>query len=182
MTKRSVISQIDEKTKQQTVILADHTYIHEELAYTVIVSIAALGSAAKSYVSLTTPATSVKNIHFRPLGGSTTDSGIVFKFFENLSFTSGTLYTPFNRSRASVNTSTVVVKTGVTATPTTELVIAAAGAGAGGNPVTSTGGSAVGSEQEIILLPETDYVLEIENIGAVATNIVITLYWYEEDN
>lgn len=181
MTQKALLFQIDGFTSAQTVMQNDHTYIHEGKAFTIIYNYTSLASAAQTYLGFTTPnAASGIFVHFRPLGVSTTASGIIANLYENLSYSSGSAYTPFNRNRLSTKTATVTAATGVTSTPGSELIIAGASAGAAGNPVSSTGGAAPGSAEEIVLKQNTPYVIEVDNIGASTTSGFVTLFWYEE--
>lgn len=166
-----------------TIISSDHNYIHQGIGFSVVYQVSALGAGAKVYLGITTPSgASGKYIHFRPTGFSSTDSGVVGKIYENLSYTGGSSVTPFNRNRVSTTTSSSTVATGVTATPGAQLVVAAASVGSGGNPTSSAGGGGSSENNELIFKAATPYVIEIENIGAAATNVVLTLFWYEESN
>jgi len=62
------------------------------------------------------------------------------------------------------------------------IVLTQINVGSGGTS-TKSGGSGGSSENEIVLLPETDYVLTAENIGAVtASNLGLSGFWYSEDS
>lgn len=167
-------------TKFMTVISSDHNYIHDGIGFSVNHLELALASAASAYLGFTTPPSGEKYIHWRPTGVSSTESGVVVKVFEGDSFTGGTDITPFNRNRLSSNTSDMQsFKKGVTSTPTGVLV-GLASVGSGGNAVSSSGGGSSGAENEIVLKQNTNYVIELENIGAVSTDVSLNLFWYEE--
>lgn len=162
-------------------ISSDHAYIHDGLGFAIIETLAAVASGATVYIGLTTPnAASGKFVHFRPTSLTSTDSGVVAKIYEDLSYTNGTACNCFNMNRLSSNTAALTGAVGVTATPSTELVIAAASVGSGGNPVTSSGGIGGSADNERVLKQDTSYVVELKNIGAATTTINVSIFWYEE--
>lgn len=164
-------------TNYQTVISSDHAYIHKCLAYTAIIDTGSISSAYN--IAFTTPSIAdAKYIHWRPVGIRTSADYTKYVLYEGDSFSSGTAITPINRNRNSSNTSDMqtFVK-GATSTPT-GTIIDAGGIGSSGNPFSRTGGGA-GENEELLLKPNTNYVLQLTPDGA--TICLLTLFWYEEE-
>lgn len=162
-----------------TVIQSDHRYIHSGLAHTAIID---TGSISTTYnIGFTTPSTeSGKYIHWRPIGMQSSSNYVTYKLFEGDSFSAGTAITTLNRNRNLNATRPSVMqdfKKGVTATPVGTL-IQLTGVGAEGGPTTRSGGSGAGADRELVLLPDTDYVIQLTPAGT--TSITLELYWYEE--
>ena len=178
MTRRSLEGQQDRFTGMQCVVQSDHAYIHDGLGFTAIID---TGSISAAYdIAFTTPSVaSGKYIHWRPIGITSSAEYVQVVTYEGDSFSSGTTVTPINRNRNSTNTSTMqaFVKN-ATATPTgTQIDIF--GVGSTGNP-TSRSGGADGSLDEIVLKPNTNYVITLTPAGA--TSCTLKLFWYEEEN
>lgn len=163
-----------------SVIQSDHNYIHAGKAYNMPLFIDDLASAGVSYIRLTTPDNLTSYTHFRPIGFSTVASGVLLEFFEEPTLTTqGTTKTPVNRNRNSSKSANTTIGTGATVSADGTLVLSAT-VGSGGNQAKTGGGSADGSTEEIVLKPSTDYVIKVTNIGAVTTDIYISVFWYEE--
>lgn len=158
------------------VITSDHAYVHASLAYTAIIN---TGSISATYdIAFTTPTVaSGKEIHWRPVGITTSADYVDFTLYEGDSYTGGTAVTPINRNRGSVQTTKMqtFVK-GATVTPT-GTIVSSGGIGSSGNPTARSGGGAA-ADQELILKQNTDYVLTLTPDGA--TTCVLELFWYEE--
>lgn len=158
------------------VIGSDHAYVHQGLAFTAIID---TGSISAAYdIAFTTPTVaSGKYIHWRPIGMSSSADYVDVKLREGDTFSAGTAVTPINRNRNS--TATTSMQTFVynaTSTPT-GTIIQAVGVGTAGNAVSQAGGGAA-ADQELLLKPNTNYVLTLTPDGA--TSCVLELFWYEE--
>lgn len=163
-------------TGYQAVITSDHAYIHQGLAKTAIIT----ASISAAYdIAFTTPsAESGKYVHWRPIGVTTSADYVAYQMTENETYTGGTDVTIFTRNRNINGASTVqALKSNVTATPA-GTVIQSTGVGTSGNSVARSGGGA-GANEEIILKPDTTYLITLTPAGA--TNIILTLFWYEEN-
>lgn len=159
------------------VISSDHAYVHASLAYTAFIS---TGSISAPYdIAFTTPTVaSGKEVHWRPVGITTSANYVEFTLREGDSFSGGTAVTPINRNRESVQTSKMqsFVK-GATATPT-GTIVSLSGVGSTGAPQARSGGGA-GADQELMLKQNTNYVLTLDPAGA--TECTLELFWYEEN-
>lgn len=177
MANTAFVFKVDNKTGQQTIMQADHTYIHEELAFSVVLDMTAISSAY--HIALETPSAGTE-IHYRPSsqGLSTDTAAIKFEFRGAItSYTGGDTYTPFNRYASSAKTSEVVVKYGVTPTLGTPTLYDLDYIGTAGNPVSRTGGTGGGGD-EIILKPDSIYLWTIT--PSAETNAGFKVFWYEE--
>jgi hypothetical protein len=164
-------------TKYAATISSDHAYVHRGLAFTAIIN---TGSISAAYdIAFTTPeAADGKYIHWRPIGISSSANYTGFTLYEGDTFSGGTAVTPVNRNRnASATSKMQAFVYGATATPA-GTIIQAGGIGASGNPNARTGGGA-GADQELLLKPDTNYVLTL--VPAGATTCVLELFWYEEE-
>lgn len=169
---------IEPFTKFISVIQSDHAYIHKGLAYTLSTDVGAISTTY--YIGFTTPASTVGYIHFRPAeaGITTSTENVSYKLYENVAYTGGTTYIPFNRKRNSTNVSSVIIKLGVTATPGSALYIDNKQAGTAGNIFSASGGNSGGGD-ELILNPGTNYVFSFVPSGT--TTIGFNSFWYEEN-
>jgi hypothetical protein len=179
-TKKSIIFQIDRLTSQQSVMQADHTYIHAGIAFTISFDIGSI--SAEYHIALETPAASTgKYIHYRPGSAkvSSDADSVHYRLREGItSYSGGVAYTPFNRNRNNSTTSQVTVKTNVTPTVGTPILIDNEYLGSTGVLPAKAGGGA-GSGEEIILKPSTIYLFSFDPGGA--TNVGFNNFWYEEE-
>jgi len=166
-------------TKYVGTISSDHAYIHQGKGK---ISIVEAGSISASYkIGFKTPkVASGKYVHWRPVGLFSDADTVKYRLYEDNAYTGGTAndIETLNRNLNGVTLSQMQdVKKGVTATLTGEL-IQLIRAGSTGNPSARSGGGA-GADEERLLLPDTDYVVEILPGGA--TNVDVELFWYEEN-
>ena len=83
-----------------------------------------LGSiSSATYIGITTPAATSKTIMFLPITLTTSAENVAMIIYEALAYTSGSAYTALNMNRNSAVASTLTLKSGVTATPGSEIVI-----------------------------------------------------------
>ena len=108
------------------------------------------------------------------------DAGISGTSYENIvSDNNGTLVTPINNNRLSTNISTVVNRVNPT-----NIVITGATllrnfrGGTGGTPSTRKAGS-VERSREVILKPNTKYLIRTTNLSTSTNNISFDFSWYE---
>ena len=177
-TSRSVIYQIDKFTKQQSIMQADHTYIHAGIGFTIAVDLGSISAA--THIGFTTPAAG-NYLHFRPASAMVTTSAdsVEYQLREGItSFASGSAYTPFNRNRNNSNTSGVTILTTTTPVIGSPTLLDTFYVGTAGNPATRSGGAGGGGE-EIIFKPATDYLFTFTPAGA--TDVTFSVFWYEEE-
>ena len=162
-------------TKYNATICSDHAYIHQGIAFTSIIN---TGSISAAYdIGFTTPtAEQNKFVHWRPVGIYSSADFVLYELREGDTYSSGTAVTPINRNRNSVNTALTSMAYNVTSTPTGTL-IQSAGVGTAGGPVARAGGGS-GAENELVLKPNTNYVITLT--PAAATTVILELFWYEE--
>jgi hypothetical protein len=156
---------------------SDHAYIHKGIAFTSFITTPAITAAYR--IGFKTPTVaSGKYIHWRPIGITSSADYVSITMTEDDSYTGGTANTPMNRNR---NFSTVSVmqdvKYGVTSTPA-GTVVSLGGIGSAGNPTAKTGGGN-GAAEELLLLPNTSYVITLVPEGS--TVCTLALFWYEEN-
>ena len=158
-----------------TVISSDHAYIHKGWAFTGLIKTPSI--TIPYHIAFKTPAT-LKEIHWRPLGLTTSANYVGVELREGDASTGGTDNIPINRNRKSILTSLMQsFKQGVIATPV-GILIDIDGLGAAGNPASRSGGGS-GGDEELLLKSDTDYVLTLTPDGA--TIVTAKLFWYEED-
>lgn len=179
-TKKSIIFQLDRLTNQQSVMQADHTYIHAEIAFTISFNLGSI--SAEYHIALETPAASSGlYLHYRPGSARITSDAdsVHYRLREGItSYSGGVAYTPFNRNRNSTNTSLSTVKTNVTPTVGSPLLLDDEYFGSTGVLPAKSGGGA-GSGEEIILKSDTIYLFSFDPGGA--TNVSFNNFWYEEE-
>lgn len=158
-------------------ISSDHAYIHKGWAFTSLIN---TGSISAPYdIAFTTPITEDgKYIHWRPLGITSSANYVGYTLYEGDTYTGGTAVTPINRNRNSDNVSTMqAFVTNATATPV-GTILDIGGIGTTGAPQARAGGGS-GADEELLLQPDTDYVLTL--VPAGATICTLRLFWYEEE-
>ena len=173
-----VAGTIEDFTGYVAVIDSDHAYIHKGLAFTTIIDTGTISSAYR--IGFKTPtAESGKDLHWRPINLYSTLAGVRGVLTEADTYTGGTVQIPFNRNRDMKDELSVIqdIKKGVTATPT-GVEIDSFYIGSAGNPSQRSGGSD-GANEELLLAPDTDYVLTLTPSGN--TVCYLNLFWYEED-
>ena len=156
-------------------ISSDHAYVHKGYAFTAIVN---TGSISAAYdIAFKTPLVANAYVHWRPIGISSSANYVSFNLYEGDAFTSGSTVTPINRNRNSSATSDMqtFVK-GATVSPS-GTIIQAGGIGTSGTPTARSGGGSA-ADQELVLKPNTSYVLTL--VPAGATTCILELFWYEE--
>ena len=167
---------IEKDTGYMGTIGSDHAYIHKGIGFTAIIN---TGSISVAYdIAFTTPTVaSGLFVHWRPIGITSSADYVDVQLTEPETYTGGSAVTPINRNRNSTITSVMqaVVK-GATATPAGTL-IQSTGVGVSGNPAAKAGGGAA-ADQELVLIPNTTYLLTLTPDGA--TTCVLELFWYEE--
>lgn len=131
---------IDPKTNMISQVTGDHRYIHEGAAFSISETIPSLAAAASSYIGFTTPATATKEIHFRPSVISSSANIVRAEIYEAASFTGGDEIIPVNRNRQKTNLANVVIRKGVTSSPTASAIVTTK---AGGNFANQPAGDAV---------------------------------------
>lgn len=169
----------DSFTGAMVAITGDHAYTHKGRRFIMPVQISALTAGSSTSIVLTTPAAAVAYVHFRPESVGSTASFVRVRIFEGSTYTGGAAATPINANRNSSRTAATTVLTEATQSVSGTL-IDVIDVGSGGTPTSRSGGS-VGQDNELILLPETDYIIQVLNpAGGSTTDVDILLSWYEE--
>lgn len=166
-------------TKYVGVIGSDHAYVHQGKAFTAVLT---TGSISAAYdIAFTTPSVaSGKYIHWRPIGIDTSADYVSWVLYEGDTFSSGTAVTPVNRNRAGFSHKVSEMQSFVqnaTVTPT-GTILSRGGVGTSGTPANRSGGGA-SADEELLLKPNTNYVLTLTPAGATTCNL--ELFWYEEE-
>lgn len=160
------------------VISSDHAYIHKGIGKTINIQTGPISSVYR--IGFTTPdVASNQWAHWRPIGLTTSADYVKAELTEADSFSGGTdiLSDIFTRNRNQPDTTDMqAFAKGVTSTPV-GTILQQAGIGASGNPSSQSGGGG-GADEEIVLKPNTDYVITLTPDGA--TEVLLTLFWYEE--
>jgi hypothetical protein len=172
---------IDGFTTALTFINNDHSYIHQGARYFALSKFNLISGAIRKITFLTPSVLSGKFIHLRPQQLSTSADKVTLNIYENSSGnTVGTVISPNNRNRNSLNTSLSLVTDGQNVTTNGVLIdqyYIGGGTAVGGNVIGSTNGG----EDEVILKPSTLYTFEIINNSASSNEISVKLRWYEEN-
>lgn len=159
-------------------ITVEHSNIHNGLffEYPLKVDIA----AGESYnISLKTP--SSKYIHYRNEKLACSADKLTIGLQELPTIIGGTTVTAINHSRVSSNTSTMVIKTGVTistAGTTISIGYIGGGTGTGGN----RSGGETSQENEYVLKTNSTYAVTIINNSSTSNTVVVSPQWYEENS
>lgn len=122
--------------------------------------------------------TGSKEVHYRNEKISTSGDKVIIGLQELATISGGTTVSEVNHNRKSSNTSSVIIKTGVTlATAGTTISIGYIGGG------TSQGSNRSGAElsegNEFILKENTQYCIQIKNNSSETNNVYISPRWYE---
>ena len=175
---KSMFSAIDRFVKGYIVVQSDHSYIHDGIGFTAISALGSISSA--TYIGFETPTVaSGKFIHWRPTGLTSSANYVQVTLYEGDTYTGGTSVAPINRNR---NLSTNHVsdmqeyKYGVTSSPS-GTIIENFGVGSTGSPNARSGGAG-SSNEELVLKPNTKYVMKLDPAGA--TTVTVKDFWYEE--
>jgi len=131
-------------------------------------------SAEVHDIGITTPAG--ESIHIR-LGASAGNSARA-QFYEASTFTVGTPLTPQNANRESTKTTDTAFVSEPTISVLGNLIRESIfQGGSGGNAP----GFNLSSSQEIILKPDTMYILRLSNLSGGSTQLALNLQYYEVD-
>ncbi len=176
------VAAIDFITNALEGISTDHAYIHNGYMYAALIGPVSLAAGTVRKVTFLTPSVaSGKYIHWRPSLISCSADKLTVTMYEGSSGNSGgTEKTAYNRNRISTKTSVSTIIDGATVT-TNGTAIDAFYIGGGTGVGSTTSGSTLGENNELVLKQNTLYTIEIAN-GSAAANIVFAkLLWYEED-
>lgn len=112
-----------------TTVTNNNRIIHDGKGYSVIQTIPTIAAAASYEIGFTTPASTVKEIHFKTATVSSSANIIRAEIFEAAAYTAGDEIVAINRKRTSTDHSSVTFKRGVTATTPESAAIVTAKAG-----------------------------------------------------
>lgn len=176
---------IERLTGYVGVVQSDHAYIHDGIGFHVtnVVTIndgATLKFQFKTPDALDSTTGKQKYIHWRPSSIGTSAAGVRYTLYEaSTSISGGSDVTVLNMSRVSTKTSNMqTFKTGVTATEGTALQFGVFGTA--GNPAKAAGGGG-GSENEQVLKSNTEYTVNLVNLGGANSSVSYDFFWYEEE-
>lgn len=168
----------DAFTRFAVSLSGDHSYIHQGKSFSAMGS-TSLAANANYGVTILTPAATVGFVHYRPALISSSASYIGVTLLEAPTVSGGTPGTIINRERNNTAASGCTYKYGVTYT-SGGTTLDMTSAGSGWTPPARAGG-AMGSDVELVLKPETTYILLINNpTGGATTTVIWNLFWYEE--
>lgn len=176
-------------------INSDHSYIHDGIGYKAHLDIGALSAAASESYSFKTPVD--KFCHFKNLrlsGKGASVRAFIIRGTEtnpltvnSAGSTASELIGPVNLNDNFSNASGVVVKKTPTYTNNEngEVWDFITISGESTNQFQSTTESQGNVNEELVMQPDTYYVLTITNLSAgggdAANDVVLTGFWYEED-
>lgn len=163
------------------VITTDHGLIHSGRGFTLWYYIADLADNATQYVKFTTAAT--RYVHLKNFQLWCDNAQVWLKVHENPnSVSGGSAFTPPNRSRLSSTASGVTITTNATVTLGSAVMLDYLIAGGGGaNPNSRAGGDRP-LDIELVLKQSEDYIFEITNKSGAAADVMLWVFWYEEDS
>lgn len=163
----------DQYTECTGVIDSAHLKVHEGKSYFFSYLNAAVASAANVDILLNNPASNYP--HITTLIGAGGNSSVAM--FEGVTTSAdGTALNVFNRSRSNTNTASLVVSHTPTITDLgTEIFDSYV---FGGEKSKATGGSD-GFAEEIILKPNTKYLIRITNDSGASEVVVVDGHFYE---
>jgi hypothetical protein len=160
-------------------ITGDHHYIHNGLGYTLAGITGSIAAAGVEHISFKTPVARNGIIHFRPARFSSRANSLSLTMVENAIMTSGTAAIPRNKNRLCPDSSKVVAATGATLSTAGNRTVYWEEVGTGG--ASNRGGGSGGSDEEIVLKPDTMYSITFTNTGSsTATFGTYMFFWYEE--
>lgn len=151
-----------------------HAHIHEGIAFNISRRIDLTADQTLYFVG------SVKEnpIHFNRLSYNSNEGGIEIRLLEGVTFSDGALTSGVNKNRLSGNVSTLAVREGATVTDTgTQLNLK-------GLPSPASGGTPAripqtSDDSEWVLMPNTDYAIEIKELDSNAKILYVDMLWYE---
>ena len=175
-------------------INTDHKYIHVGIGYKAHLEIGDLAAEASESFSFKTPANNY--VHFKNLRlsgvGASMKAEIIFGTEDNeldvdsAGTTATELLGPHNLNDNSSNSTGIVIKKTPTYTDnkdgeTWDLITIS---GASTNQFRSASQTQGGANEELVLKPDTYYVIKITNLspegGDAASDVNLTMFWYEE--
>ncbi len=187
---------IEELTGAGKIIDTDHAYIHEGIAFKSFLEVGDLTGTTSTYYTIKTSDLYLhfKNLHLSALGGTckatirkgTTENPIVFTETggePNDGSNPDHLTGPHNMNDVSENTTGVVIKVDPTFDNEQDgepwHIIQVVGDST--NQFTSTAETQGVPTEELVFNTNTYYIIEVENVSDDPDNVLLTLFWYEED-
>lgn len=168
-------------THANKIITTDHAYIHDGIAYRCSDVSASISAGSSYFYSMQTPASGTY-VHMRPAAFASTANLLEIIITEDSTISGGTELPILNQNRFYKDTlSQCSVKKGVTVTASGTDIVGLYIIGSGGSASAPKAGGSSGSDNEILLLSNTVYSIEMKNIGSsTATVAYLNLFWYEE--
>jgi len=174
------------------IINTDHSYIHEGIAFKAHLYVDVLAGAASESYSFYAP--TGKYIHFKNMKLAGIGASVKIEMFRGTTAnpltinsagtTAAELTGPNNASDVSAIVSGVVIKKTPTYTDseTGEVWDAAMIVGSSTNQTVSSGDVQMSENFELIMKPDTYYVLKVTNltVSDAAADVNIDMFWYEE--
>lgn len=174
------------------VINTDHSYIHEGIAFIAHLYIDVLGTSASESYSFYAPA--AKYVHFKNMKLAGIGSSVKVEMFrgttanpltiDSAGSTASELTGPNNASDTNSTLSGVVIKKTPTYTDseTGEIWDSALIVGSSTNQTISSGDFQMSENFELIMKPDTYYVITVTNLSGdnAAADVNLDMLWYEE--
>lgn len=158
----------------------DHANVHLGIAYSAW-SYGSIANDGYVQLELTTPSASDAFVHLKKIELWAEELPWIFEILEAPTVTTGvTEFTPQNRLRSSDRAAMTTVKTNPTnVSGGTEVEGYMFGGGSGVGSTSS--GSNRDTALEIVLKPDTTYVIRAQNTSGGAANASLWIYFYEEN-
>jgi len=173
--------QVEAFTQAQPVISTDHEFIHLGMGYVASVFAEGVADDAAVMIEFKTPATEALGVvhlkEYKPWGSGGVNK---LEIIEAPTLTTGNAaITPANRNRVGTPADSAATlksnPTSISAGTTIEGPMAFGGGGSG----RGAGGNST-SDQEIVLKPNTTYLIKATNLSGGAAALGIWIFWYEE--
>lgn len=182
-----IVALNDKFTGGRQVINSDHVAIHNQIAYKTKINIASLTSGSSLSYSFKTP--SNKYVHFKNIYASVLGASIRVEILRSTSATplsvtvdNGTIIQSHNLNDNSTNTSSVVGRATPTYTGGVTWDSLELFADTTNQTVSSTSLTQC-HDEELVMKPNTYYIIKVSNIHSsdTAISIFLSVFWYEED-
>lgn len=156
------------------VISTDHSSIHNGEGFSYSLLSTSVASSGTVDLSFTTAADSY--VHLKRWKLWTAGAKAKIEIYEVPSVSGGSPVTPRKRNRISSTASVSTLLSGVSVSGTGTLVDdMMAGSG-----TQQSGGGDGAVDHELVLNPDTEYLIRATNLAATAADIYVWLFWYEE--
>lgn len=166
---------VDKISNLQIILEPEHAAVHDGIHY-IVEDFVSIANGENASIIIETPASPVAHFVFECYA---LDGSVEFEFRETATATSdGTVLTPRNNNRISINNSSLVFRLNpVTITDGTTLLTRSR-VGSGTNPTDRAGGNKQ-RDKEFVLKASTKYQIKMINTAGVANNVGWSINYYE---